>query len=462
MMPAVLETMSVSAHFAAPGTLLTCSYPWPDADLLAFLHLGKGQPRVFWESEKSPLALAGFGIAARLTASGADRFAQIAAQSRQLFANLQRVGEHSGASPLLVGGFAFRPGGDADDPCWAPFADAQFILPRYQLTHTNGETWLTLNHRLTPDEDPSEVAVRLSEQAQDLIWQGLSGDYASPIVDEPDPRPVPVTSSTSHAEWVNMITETTHRIRQGDLKKVVLARATHAEFPVPFPLAVLHARLAARYPDCYRFLFEPAPGHAFFGATPELLAQVRARELHTIALAGSTPRGKTWQEDQTLGQELLHSPKDRQEHEFVVQALRENLAPLTARLEIPATPELCLLNNIQHLLTPVHGTLANGNGILPVIQALHPTPALGGTPRGVALPLIEQSEPLPRGWYGAPIGWLAPNGDGEFAVAIRSAVANQTHIRLYAGVGVVADSDPDKEWRETELKFQPILKALGL
>jgi menaquinone-specific isochorismate synthase len=462
MMPAVPGTLSVPAPDSLPGPLLTCSHPWPDADLLAFLHLGKGHPRVFWESEKSPLALAGFGIAAQLTASGADRFTQIAAQARRLFNSIQRVGASTRGDPILIGGFAFRPGGDPDDPCWAAFADAQFILPRVQLARTDGETSLTLNHLLAPGEDPAAIAARLTEQAQDLIWQGLSGEYASPIVDEPDPRPIPVTSSTSHAEWVQMLTAVTHRIRRGDLKKVVLARATHAEFPAPFPLAVLHARLAARYPDCYRFLFEPTPGHAFFGATPELLAQVHAHELHTIALAGSTPRGKTWQEDQTLGQELLHSPKDRQEHEFVVQALRENLAPLTAHLEIPATPELCLLNNIQHLLTPVHGQLSNGHGILPVIQALHPTPALGGTPRGVALPLIEQSEPLPRGWYGAPIGWLAPNGDGEFAVAIRSAVANQTRVRLYAGVGVVADSDPDKEWRETELKFQPILKALGL
>ena len=225
---------------------------------------------------------------------------------------------------------------------------------------------------------------------------------------------------------------------------------------------MLHARLSARYPECYRFLFEPQPGRAFFGATPELLAEVSGHQLHTIALAGSLQRGKTWQEDQQLGKQLLSSRKDRQEHAFVVQALRENLAPLTTCLEIPSAPELCLLNNIQHLLTPVKGELANGNGILPVIQALHPTPALGGTPRGVALPLIEQYEPLPRGWYGAPIGWLAPNGDGEFAVAIRSAVANQHRVRLYAGVGVVADSDPEKEWRETELKFQPILKALGL
>jgi menaquinone-specific isochorismate synthase len=222
------------------------------------------------------------------------------------------------------------------------------------------------------------------------------------------------------------------------------------------------SRLGARYPDCYRFLFEPTPGKAFFGATPELLASVTDREINTVALAGSTPRGKSWREDQILGQELLENPKERQEHDLVVRSLRENLTPLCKVLNISETPELCLLNNIQHLLTPISGKLENGNGILPVVEALHPTPALGGTPRGVAIPLIGELEPLPRGWYGAPIGWVAPNGDGEFVVAIRSAVANDNQIRLYAGSGIVADSIAEKEWLETELKFQPILKALGV
>jgi menaquinone-specific isochorismate synthase len=449
-----------------PGTLLTCSRRWPEASLLSFLHSGKGQPRVFWESEKSALAFAAFGVSAQLTATGPDRFTQIATRAKKLFTQIRQVdgGIPTGIGPILAGGFSFRVGDDHIDPYWSAFCEAQFILPRYQLSHCAGETWLTLNHILEVDEDYNIIANQLREQAEDLIWQGLSGEYASPAVDDLPFEYLTlqtVAPYTSHDEWVQMIAEATQHIHQGELKKVVLARCAHVEFACPLPLAGLLAHLAARYPDCYRFLFEPLPGRAFFGATPELLAEVNGRQLNTIALAGSLQRGKTWQEDQLLGQQLLSSSKDRQEHEFVVQALKDNLAALTTTLHIPSVPELCLLNNIQHLLTPVRGQLANGNGIIPVIQALHPTPALGGTPRGVALPLIEQLEPLSRGWYGSPIGWLAPNGDGEFAVAIRSAVTHQNQVRLYAGVGIVADSDPEKEWRETELKFQPILKALG-
>ncbi|HLF91706.1 MAG TPA: isochorismate synthase [Anaerolineales bacterium] len=449
-----------------PGTLLTYALPWPGASLLSFLHLGKGHPRVFWESEKSPLAFAGFGNAAQLTASGPDRFSLVAADAVQLFNHIHRAAGASptGADPVLAGGFSFRAGGDQKDPYWAAFCEAQFLLPHYQLTRFDGETWLTLNHVLAPGEDSTAITSQLRETAEDLIWQGLSGDYTSPTIDDipVELRALDITPFTSHDEWVRMITETTQRIHQGELKKAVLARAAHVEFACSLPLADLLARLSARYPDCYRFLIEPQPQRAFFGATPELLGEVSARELRTVALAGSTRRGQTWQEDQMLGQQLLANPKERHEHDLVVRALRENLQSLTVHLEVPDFPELCLLNNIQHLRTPIYGQLVNGNGIIPVVQALHPTPALGGTPREIALQLIGALEPLQRGWYGAPVGWLAPNGSGEFAVAIRSAVANGRRIRLYAGAGIVGDSDPEKEWHETELKFQPILKALGL
>ena len=449
-----------------PGTILTYALPWPEATLLSFLHLGKGQPRVFWESEKSPLDFAGYGIAVQLTASGPSRFTQIAADAASLFSNIHRVTDATppGADPVLAGGFSFRSGGEQGDPYWTAFCEAQFLLPRYQLTRFDGETWLTLNHVLAPGEDSRTIAHHLRETAEDLIWQGLNGDYASPTIDDipVELRALHFTPFTSHDDWVRMITETTQRIHQGELEKAVLARTTHVEFASSLPLAALLARLSARYPDCYRFLIEPQPQRAFFGATPELLAEVSARQLYTIALAGSTQRGQTWQEDQALGQQLLANPKERHEHDLVVRALRENLQSLTVHLEIPNFPELCLLNNIQHLRTPIYGQLVNGNGIIPVVQALHPTPALGGTPREIALQLIGELEPLQRGWYGAPIGWLAPNGNGEFAVAIRSAVANGRRIRLYAGAGIVGDSEPEKEWRETELKFQPILKALGM
>jgi menaquinone-specific isochorismate synthase len=220
--------------------------------------------------------------------------------------------------------------------------------------------------------------------------------------------------------------------------------------------------LNEHYNDCYRFLFEPRPFHAFYGATPELLAKVDGRTLTSMALAGSIRRSADPLEDAALGQQLLNSTKDRHEHELVVYSILERLAPLTDKLEIAPQPGVYKLNNIQHLYTPVRAQLLHADGILPIIDLLHPTPALGGTPRRLAMDVIRDAEPVTRGWYAAPVGWIDINMDGAFAVAIRSAVAQDRRAWLYAGAGIVADSEPQKEWEETELKFRPMLEALNI
>lgn len=447
-----------------PGTLLTVSRPWPGVSLLDFLHAGAGRPRVYWENENRPLALAGYGRAAVLTARGADRFHHLQTQIDRLFRHILPLQPDTPPEigPKLFGGFSFF-WGEPRTPAWEPFPEAWFLLPRLQLTRSGDQTWLTLNHILQPGEDPAATAARLIERARDICWQGLDSRFAAAILDNGAPPLSKGQHETlmSRDAWIEMVTRARARIRRGALDKVVLARGLRLRFPQPLDVLTALARLQARYPDCYRFLIEPRPGHAFFGATPELLAETRARELRTAALAGSIRRGHTWQEDQALGQQLLDSPKDRHEHDLVVREILHNLQPLVSRLEAPATPQLCLLNNIQHLKTPITARLSDGQGILALIHALHPTPALGGFPRPSALRLIRQLEPLPRGWYGAPVGWLAPGREGLFAVAIRSAVTNPGQALLYAGAGIVADSDPEKEWRETELKFQPVLHALG-
>ena len=163
-----------------------------------------------------------------------------------------------------------------------------------------------------------------------------------------------------------------------------------------------------------------------------------------------------------LAQEMMDSPKDRQEHAFVVSALRERVRPYARTLDVPDQPNVYRLQNIQHLYTPVRAELETHFDVLDLVGELHPTPALGGTPRRAALEAIEELESEERGWYAAPVGWVDASGDGVFAVAIRSAVSAEKQARLYAGVGVVAESDPDKEWEETRWKFNPLLSALGV
>jgi isochorismate synthase len=220
--------------------------------------------------------------------------------------------------------------------------------------------------------------------------------------------------------------------------------------------------LQRRYAECYTFLFEPQPHHAFFGATPELLIATQGKHFTTMGLAGSAKRGATPEEDARLADALLNSAKDRYEHALVVAAVQQRLEPLAEALDIPDTPSVYTLSNIHHLYTPIHGTLQEANGVLPLVETLHPTPALGGAPRELALAFISAAETVTRGWYAAPVGWIDHKLDGAFGVAIRSAIAQRQRAWLYAGAGIVAESEAQKEWEETGWKFRPIQEALGV
>ena len=263
------------------------------------------------------------------------------------------------------------------------------------------------------------------------------------------------------ATWRRLVNDAVRRIHLGELDKVVLARTCDVQMDRDVDPTEVLARLERRYTGCYRFLVEPAPGHAFFGATPELLVEVAGASLNTVAMAGSVPRGNSADADAAFAREIMTSLKERQEHAFVVDAIETSLRPLVTELDVPEQPVLRRLHNIQHLQTVIRGRLAQGAGVLEAVEALHPTPAVGGVPRLPALQMIADEEPVPRGWYASPVGWMDLQGNGVFGVAIRSAVSVGSQARLYAGAGIVADSDAEREWEETELKFRPMLEALG-
>jgi menaquinone-specific isochorismate synthase len=447
------------------GRLISYTLPWPATSLLTFLQQAPHAPRIYWEQDPNDLTFAGYGLAATLTASGPDRFQVIQQQAARLFAHAIQATDDTPphVGPRLFGGFAFRSGAAAHG-IWSAFPAAHFILPRYQLTRLGDQAWLTINHCLDMGEQADQIAASLRADVQmlrlalDLVDEqevGALADVSRPALS------LKVDYPMDAATWEQLITLTTNRIRAGELDKVVLARVCRARASrLIEPVEVL-TWLEQNYAECYRFLIEPIPGHAFFGATPELLADVKGTSLRTAALAGSLKRGQTPVEDARLGQALLADPKDRQEHAFVVDAIQKNLHPLVSDLQAPSQPNLYRLSNIQHLQTPIQGQLSQPVGVLPVVDALHPTPAMGGTPRELALHLIAEEEPFSRGWYASPVGWIDAAGNGLFAVAIRSAVSVGHQACLFAGVGIVADSDPAKEWQETNLKFRPMLEALG-
>ncbi|MFN8380130.1 MAG: isochorismate synthase [Anaerolineae bacterium] len=437
--------------------LAALTLPYDGPDPFALLRLAPNAPRVLWREPESGLTVVGLGAAAVLRAEGPLRVARLQLQMDHLFdqAVIEPAGDHV-ARPRLFGGLSFTPVPDAD-PFWADFGAACFVLPHLMVTSTPVGRWLTVCRYDNADVPPEARLERLREEAA-AFSAGLS---------EVSERSTPIqlhwtlTSALDVADWQGMVGEAVRRIRGGRLRKVVLARSVEACADESVdPVAALE-RLDRQYPETFRFLFEPVGGTAFFGASPELLAEVHESVLTTAALAGSRKRGTTPDQDAALAAELMASPKEREEHRIVVDTVLARVTPYARSVESPPEPGILRLPNIQHLHTPVRAELETHFDALDLVAELHPTPALGGYPARAALAAISELEPVERGWFASPVGWIDAHGDGVFAVAIRSAVASENQARLYAGAGIVADSVPEQEWDETGLKFRPLLNALG-
>lgn len=406
-------------------------------------------PRAVWSSPGGD-TLVGCGEAVRLTARGPGRFATVRGDAADLFRRVRYDGP-AVARPRLLGGFAFDEA-HAGDPPWRGFPGAAFVLPRVQAVRCDAEaeTWLTVIDA-GAEADPDAAAGAL-EDAADAIRAG--GDRRGP-----PPGVTAVERTPDRPGWDRQVATAVERIAAGRLEKVVLAGTLTVSLGAPFRLADTLERLDEAYPDCVRFAVDPGVGATFFGATPERLVRQRGRQVATEALAGSIGRGGTDAEDDRLARRLRESAKVQHEHAVVAAAIREQLAPLAAGVDVGDTA-VRKVANVQHLRTPIEATLARDAHVLDVVEALHPTPAVGGRPPDAALETIRETEQFDRGWYAAPVGWFDAGGDGTFAVGIRSGLATDAAVTLFAGNGIVADSDPDEEWDELQLKFRPVLDQL--
>jgi isochorismate synthases len=406
--------------------------------------------RFVWATPDGSMMLGG-GAAATVTATGSGRFSEVKTAAESLFASSDVRVETKTAVPRLFGGFAFH-AASGEKSQWDGFPDAEFVLPDVQLTYSDNTTWLTVN-ATGLDATVSGVEDRLRAERDRLA--GLVAEAA------PDrPGIGSIDRTTDRAAWRETVSEATSRISAGELDKVVLAQSLDADLNRETDVATTLERLRRRYPDCYVFCADPIRTDAtFVGATPERLVSARGRSVETSALAGTTGRGETPAEDEWLAAELREDEKNRHEHELVVKAIQRQVAPFAASV---STGDLDIrrLATVQHLQTPISVDLSSEEHVLTLAEALHPTPAVGGLPPEAALATIRETESFDRGWYAAPIGCIDAAGGGDFAVALRSALLTPQNATLFAGVGIVADSDPAREWNEIELKYRPILDAL--
>jgi len=338
---------------------------------------------------------------------------------------------------LAVGGFAYRtdrePGG-----AWSGFPALLFRVPALAVMRRRGRTFV----------------VSATDEAEDLL------DLAATTVRAPSARKLDVTPVRNPLAWTAAVESAAARLRTGGAEKVVLAREVIAHGDGVVAAGTVVSSLRAAYPSCFTYLISGADGTAFAGASPELLVRRSGKGAFSQPMAGSVARGANDSEDERLADALVQSNKDADEHRVVSQFVVDALKPFSDSVSARG-PEVVRFTNIQHLATSVEARLHDpAADVLTLAAALHPTPAVGGWPRAAADTLIDEFEGMERGWYAGAVGWIDGRGDGELAIALRCGLLWEDGARLYAGVGVMPDSDPARELEETELKFKALLTAL--
>jgi salicylate biosynthesis isochorismate synthase len=412
------------------------------------------------QPDRDALALATLGTVALLEERGRGRLARLAAAARRV-AEGAEVGEaasdpdaphHSGA--VWSAGFAFGDDGGRQ-PEWSGFAPAQLVLPEVALAREGGEARATAIVVCAPDDEPGALVERAARRLAALR------PTAMPLLD-PDPvEAARVASAAPPEHYESAVARAVERIRAGELEKVVLAREVRVHAPRAFDPAPVLDALRGAFPACYCFCVG-TPDAAFVGASPELLVRRDGARAQTVALAGTTRRSADPAVDDHLGEQLRQSAKNRSEQEIVTRRIERALRPLSLWVAAADAPVLVRVQNVQHLATPIRAQLAEPVPCLELAAALHPTPAVGGEPHERSVTLIPALEGLDRGWYAGGVGWTDLGGeDGELCVAIRCGLLRGTVAHLYAGCGIVADSDPAAELAETEVKLEALLPLLA-
>ena len=404
--PLVVRTMPIPD----PGPLLELL---PEAELTTWVRRGDG--------------LVGWGVAAEIRTSGAERFGQAHDwwEERVRTAVVRDEVRMPGTGLVSFGSFAF-----ADDP-----GDSVLVVPEIVVGRRNDICWVT------------HVGVSTIGAASAV----------HPRLAPPPPSGVHFTDGAlSGAEWEAVVAEAVRRIGAGELEKVVLARDLLAQAAARIDVRWPLRRLAEEYPTCWTFHVD-----SLFGSTPEMLVRRERGLVTSRVLAGTIRRTGDDAHDLQLAATLARSSKDLEEHEYAVRSVAEALAPHCTSMNVPEAPFVLHLPNVMHLATDVAGVIDDDTTSLELAGALHPSAAVGGTPTATAKAVIAEVEGMDRGRYAGPVGWMDASGDGEWGIALRAGLLQGRSVRLFAGCGVVADSDPASELAEAQAKFAPVRNALN-
>lgn len=422
----LMATVTAPTTAAADvDALIQVTQPVEAVDLLGWLAAQRATTKLFWAERDTPWMMAGIGTADVVSAENGDTLTTL----------FQKVQQHR---YRYFGGLCFdesQPVGDE----WRHFGRFWFAIPRIALIQTEQETSLQCTFR--PAEAESVVAA-----------------LQAVTVDGCDLPCAPLPAATQRHDlpdangWSANIAAALDTFAAGDAHKIVLARRSCLALDTPpDPIALTH-HLHTTDPNSFRFCFQLHEGSAFFGATPERLYQRQGHMLYSEALAGTRRRGHDFIEDRKFRKELLYNEKERREHILVQQAILDGLEPLAVSATASPHVTVKVLEKVQHRFNTIQAILQAGVTDADLIAALHPTPAVGGLPRPVAVERIAALEPFDRGWYAAPVGWIDQHS-AEFAVAIRSALVDEQRLNLYAGAGIVSGAVAEYEWKELDNKL---------
>ncbi len=382
--------------------------------------------------------IVGWGEIARFEATGSERFTQLAAAWNEMRSQAIIRDEviRPGTGPVAFGTIGFSQ---------ATSAPSVLVVPRVVVGRRDGQAWLTV---MTTADAPFTDPLELSDLAEDR---------------EPVHEPGHVTFGTgslSESQWTDVVATAIELIHGETLEKIVLARDVVAHTEHPIDVRHLLGNLASLYENCWTFCVD-----GMIGATPELLVRTEKGLVTSRVLAGTVQRSGDEETDTAHAAILAHSSKDLEEHEYAVRSVAQALRPYCSSMNVPETPFVLHLPNVLHLATDIAAVVdtAQGATSLSLASALHPTAAVCGTPTSVAAETILEIEGMDRSRYAGPVGWMGADGDGEWGIALRSAELDPhdpNQIRLFAGCGIVAASDPEAELAETHAKFAPMTQAL--
>jgi len=416
--------------------------PLENMDIISWLAAREGGPKFYWQSRAEDLEFAAIGALHAVADKNQDSFAES-------FKEMQEALTGSHEDVKYVGGLCFQKAGPKEE-AWSPYGAYSFFIPRFEVIRD--KTGLNLACNFKSGEDIDEL---ISQADELMALESRTLSLYVPGSEETEKADFPQKS-----DWLRTVAILSSRLNLS-LQKVVLARKlVFRGFKNLTPFKLL-ASVSPFTAGCTQFLFSPQSETAFLGASPELLYLRQGRKIKSEALAGTRARGTTAASDEELSEDLLQSDKDMREHRYVRDAIQSALGELCESLTIDEQRSLVKVANCQHLSNGFSGRLKNNVSDYDILTAMHPTPAVGGSPRLEALEQISQLETFDRGWYAAPVGWISLNR-AEFAVAIRSALMQKDELSFYAGAGIVEGSEPEKEWQETQEKIVHYLKALGL